>query len=115
MSVVGGRGEGIVVAIGAGTQVGRIASGLTTVERRRSPLQHELDRLVRLLLVVAVGLIVVTVGLGFARGNSARPTTSWLGSRRRSPPSRRSRPSCSRSSSAWAPTGCSAGRCSFGG
>ncbi len=69
MSVVGGRGEGIVVATGAGTQVGRIASGLTTDERRRSPLQHELDRLVRLMLFVAVGLIVITVGLGFARGN----------------------------------------------
>ena len=69
MSVVGGRGEGIVVATGAGTQIGRIASGLTTEERRRSPLQQELDRLVRLMLGVAVGLIVITVGLGFARGN----------------------------------------------
>jgi len=69
MSVVGGRGEGIVVATGAATEVGRIASGLTTEERRRSPLQEELDRLVRLMLVVAVGLIIVTVGLGFARGN----------------------------------------------
>jgi Ca2+-transporting ATPase len=69
MSVVGGRGEGIVVATGAGTEVGRIAGGLTSEERRRSPLQVELDRLVRLMLVVAVGLIVVTVGLGFARGN----------------------------------------------
>jgi P-type Ca2+ transporter type 2C len=69
MSVVGGRGEGIVVATGVGTQVGRIASGLTTEERRRSPLQQELDRLVRLMLGVAVGLIVITVGLGFGRGN----------------------------------------------
>ena len=69
MSVVGGRGEGIVVATGAGTEVGRIARGLTTEERRRSPLQEELDRLVRLMLGVAVGLVIVTVGLGFARGN----------------------------------------------
>jgi Ca2+-transporting ATPase len=69
MSVVGGRGEGIVVATGAATEVGRIAGGLTTEERRRSPLQEELDRLVRLMLVVAAGLVVVTVGLGFTRGN----------------------------------------------
>lgn len=68
-SVVGGRGEGIVVAIGDTTEVGKIATGLTTDERRRSPLQYELARLVRLMLVVAIGLIIVTVGLGFVRGN----------------------------------------------
>jgi Ca2+-transporting ATPase len=70
MSVVGGRGEGIVVATGAATEVGRIATGLTSTERRRSPLQDELDRLVRLMLGVAIGLIVITVGLGFLRGNT---------------------------------------------
>ena len=70
MSVVGGRGEGIVVATGSATEVGRIAGSLTTAERRRSPLQGELDRLVRLLLGVAVVLVFVTVGLGFARGNT---------------------------------------------
>jgi P-type Ca2+ transporter type 2C len=69
MSVVGGRGEGIVVAIGASTEMGRIAGGLATKERRRSPLQRELDRLVRILLVVAVALIAITTGLGFLRGN----------------------------------------------
>jgi Ca2+-transporting ATPase len=68
-SVVAGHGEGIVVATGPRTEVGRIAVGLTTRERRRSPLQRELDRLVRILLVVAVGLIAITSGLGFIRGN----------------------------------------------
>jgi Ca2+-transporting ATPase len=68
-SVVAGRGEGIVVAIGAGTEVGRIAGGLTSRQRRRSPLQRELDRLVRILLVVAIGLIGITSGLGFLRGS----------------------------------------------
>ena len=70
-SIVGGRGEGVVVAIGTGTEFGRIAHSLSSRERRRSPLQAELDRLVRILLWVAIGLIVVTVGLGFARGNPA--------------------------------------------
>ena len=70
-SVVGGRGEGIVTAIGADTEIGRIAGGLTGKERRRSPLQRELDRLVRILLVVAIGLIAITTGLGFLRGNPA--------------------------------------------
>ncbi|HEY6058154.1 MAG TPA: HAD-IC family P-type ATPase, partial [Candidatus Limnocylindrales bacterium] len=68
-SVVGGRGEGIVVAIGAATEFGRIASQLATRERRRSPLQRELDRLVRILLVVAIALIAITSGSGFLRGH----------------------------------------------
>ena len=68
-SAVGGRGEGIVVATGGSTEVGRIAGGLATNERHRSPLQRELDRLVRILLVVAIGLIAITTGLGFIRGN----------------------------------------------
>jgi Ca2+-transporting ATPase len=69
--VVGGRAEGVVVAIGADTEVGRIAGGLAETERRRSPLQAELDRLVRILLVVAIGLIVIVTGLGFLRGQPA--------------------------------------------
>jgi Ca2+-transporting ATPase len=70
-SVLAGRGEGITVAIGSSTEVGRIAGALASRQRRRSPLQFELDRLVRILLVVAIGLIATTVGLGFARGNPA--------------------------------------------
>ena len=67
-SLVGGRGEGIVVAIGQSTEVGRIAGGLSDRRRRRSPLQAELDRLVRILLAVAIGLIVIVTSLGFVRG-----------------------------------------------
>ena len=70
-AVVGGHGEAIVVATGSATELGRIARGLAATERRRSPLQRELDRLVRILLVVAIGLIAITVGFGFARGNPA--------------------------------------------
>ena len=70
-SVVGGRGEGVVVAIGVASEVGNIASGLGHRGRRRSPLQTELDRLVRILLVVAIGLIAITTGLGFVRGQPA--------------------------------------------
>ncbi|MEO5885853.1 MAG: HAD-IC family P-type ATPase, partial [Candidatus Limnocylindrales bacterium] len=70
--VVGGRGEGIVTATGAATEVGRIAAGLRAGgKRHRSPLQVELDRLVRILLVVAIGLIAIVTGLGFVRGQDA--------------------------------------------
>src|SRR3990170_1467012 len=70
-SVVGGRGLGLVVTTGQTTEIGRIAGGLAVVGRRRSPLQRELDRLVRILLVAAVALITITVGLGFLRGQPA--------------------------------------------
>lgn len=69
-SVVGGRGEGIVVAIGRDAETGRIAGSLTGRERRRSPLQRELDRLVRILLVVAIGLILIVSLSGFIRGRT---------------------------------------------
>ncbi len=69
-SVVGGRGEGIVVAIGRAAEVGRIAGGLAERERRRSPLQRELDRLVRILLAVAIGLIAIVSLTGFIRGRT---------------------------------------------
>jgi Ca2+-transporting ATPase len=69
-AVIAGRGEGIVVAVGGGTEVGRIAAGIGRRQRRRSPVQLELDRLVRILLAVAIGLIVVVTGLGFLRGQS---------------------------------------------
>ncbi len=70
-SVVGGRGLGVVVASGQATEFGKIAGSLAVLERRRSPLQRELDRLVRILLVAALALIAITVGLGFARGHPA--------------------------------------------
>jgi Ca2+-transporting ATPase len=68
-NVVRGAGEGVVVATGPKTETGKIAATLGGEERRRSPLQRELDRLVRILLVVAIGLIAITVGSGFLRGN----------------------------------------------
>ncbi len=70
-SVVAGRGEGIVISTGLRTEIGRISSTLAGQDRRRSPLQRELDRLVRILLAVAVGLIAITTGLGFLRGHPA--------------------------------------------
>ena len=70
-SVVGGRGVGVVIACGQATEFGKIAGSLAASERRRSPLQRELDRLVRILLVAALALIAITAGLGFLRGQPA--------------------------------------------
>ncbi len=70
-AVVGGRGEGVVITTGLRTEFGRISQALAGRERRRSPLQREMDRLVRILLFVAIGLIATVVTLGFLRGNEA--------------------------------------------
>src|SRR5664279_1918974 len=70
-AVVGGRGEGVVIATGLRTEFGRISQALAGRERRRSPLQREMDRLVRILLVVAIGLIAIVVTAGFLRGHEA--------------------------------------------
>ncbi|HET7701893.1 MAG TPA: HAD-IC family P-type ATPase [Candidatus Limnocylindrales bacterium] len=70
-SVVRGSGEGITIATGPRTALGRIAGGMAGSESRRSPLQRELDRLVRILLVVALGLIAITIGAGVVRGQPA--------------------------------------------
>lgn len=69
-SIVGGRAEGIVVAIGRATELGRIAESVAERRRHRSPVQFELDRLVRILLVVAIALIGIVTTLGFLRGRS---------------------------------------------
>jgi Ca2+-transporting ATPase len=67
-SIVHGRGRALVVATGIRTELAAIATTLGADRRRRSPLQRELDRLVRILLVAASALVVVTVGLGVLRG-----------------------------------------------
>lgn len=69
-SAVGGRGEGLVTHIGSSTEFGAIAVSLTTRGARRSPLQRELDRLVRIMLFVAVALITTIVAAGIIRGSS---------------------------------------------
>jgi Ca2+-transporting ATPase len=70
-AVVGGRGEGVVIATGLRTEFGRISQALAGRERRRSPLQREMDRLVRILLIIAIGLIATVVTAGFLRGHEA--------------------------------------------
>jgi Ca2+-transporting ATPase len=70
-SIVGGSAEAVVVATGPNTEVGHISAALVPEKRRRSPVQAELDRLVRIMLAVAVSLVAITVGLGFLRGNPA--------------------------------------------
>jgi len=68
--VVKGHGMALVAATGAGTELGRIGTALRSIEVERTPLQREIDRLVR--VVGGAGLVavlLVVVVFGATRGN----------------------------------------------
>jgi Ca2+-transporting ATPase len=63
-----GRGRGIVVATGMGTEFGKIAQMLQTVGTRKTPLQENLDKVGRTLARAAFLVVGVIVALGLFRG-----------------------------------------------
>ncbi|MGD9700946.1 MAG: cation-translocating P-type ATPase [Acidimicrobiia bacterium] len=67
--VVKGRGVALVAATGAGTELGRIGTALRTIEPERTPLQREIDRLVRVVAVIGLSAAaIVVVVYGAVRG-----------------------------------------------
>ena len=67
-SVTRGTASIIVTATGMSTEMGQIASMLTSVKRTRSPLQRELDALTRVLGIIAWTAVAFIVITGLARG-----------------------------------------------
>ena len=67
-SVTRGTGTMVVTATGMNTQMGQIASMLSSVTRTRSPLQQELDTLTKVIGVVAWTAVAVIVVVGLIRG-----------------------------------------------
>jgi P-type Ca2+ transporter type 2C len=68
--ITSGQGVVSVVATGARTEMGRIGTALGTVGVQRTALQHETDRVVRVLASIALALcLVVIVGYALARGS----------------------------------------------
>jgi len=64
--VVSGQGIAEVAAIGSATELGRIGAALQSVETERTPLQREVDRLVRRLAALGIALaagVIVIYGL----------------------------------------------------
>lgn len=61
--VTGGRGEGIVIATGMDTEIGKIASIIKAVPKEFTPLQKKLAELGKLLSIVSVLLCVVLFGI----------------------------------------------------
>ncbi len=78
--VVKGHGIGVVRATGTGTELGRIGSALRTIEPERTRLQREIDRLVMVLAVVAVGAaVLVVVVYGVTRGHWLKGVQAAIG------------------------------------
>jgi P-type Ca2+ transporter type 2C len=67
-AVTRGSGSMVVTATGAQTEMGRIATMLTSVKRTRSPLQKELDGLTKVLGTIAWGAVAFIVVVGAFRG-----------------------------------------------
>ena len=67
-SVTRGTGTIVVTDTGMRTQMGRIATMLSSVQRTRSPLQRELDSLTKTLGIIAWLAVLVIVVIGLARG-----------------------------------------------
>ena len=70
-SVTRGTGAIVVTATGMDTQMGQIATMLTSVTRTRSPLQRELDSLTKVLGTIAWTAVAIIVVVGLLRGLSA--------------------------------------------
>jgi P-type Ca2+ transporter type 2C len=66
-SVTRGTGTMVVAATGMQTQMGQIATMLTSVKRTRSPLQKELDSLTRVLGIIAWTAVAFIVVVGLFR------------------------------------------------
>ncbi len=72
-TVVHGRGEGLVVATGMRTELGRIASLLAQEPGVRTPLQVRLARLGQRLAAAALAICALVLGLGLLRGEAPLP------------------------------------------
>jgi len=68
--VVKGHAMALAKETGAGTELGKIGAALRTIEPDRTPLQREIDRLVKALAVLgAATAVAVVVVYGLTRGN----------------------------------------------
>ena len=70
--LTGGEAAGLVTATAAGTRLAGIAELTSEVRRPKSPLARELERVVRMVALVAVGVGVGFFGLSLVIGTSTR-------------------------------------------
>lgn len=66
--VTRGRGQGIVVATGKATEIGKIATEVSRPDLMKPPLMIRLERFSRLIALMVAAAIATLAGVGFARG-----------------------------------------------
>jgi P-type Ca2+ transporter type 2C len=66
-----GRGQGVVVATGMATELGKVARLMNTEEDRSTPLQQRLAAFGKRLALVVLGICAVVFAVGVLRGESA--------------------------------------------
>ena len=71
-AVVAGAGEGVVVALGDETEIGRLGRLVAEAKEPPTPLQRSMAELARAALIVAVAACVLVPLLGVLRGRSPR-------------------------------------------
>src|SRR3954451_14285757 len=71
-AVVAGAGEGVVTAVGAETEIGRLGRLVAEAREPPTPLQRAMAELARAALIVAVTACVVVPLIGVLRGQPAR-------------------------------------------
>ena len=69
-SVTRGRAEGVVVATGMATELGRISDLVQKAEAKVAPLERRLDRLGHRLIWLTLALALITVLAGLLRGHA---------------------------------------------
>ena len=67
-AVVKGRAKGVVVATGAATELGRIATSLASMEEEKTPLQKKMAQFSAKLSLITIGIVIVVFILGVYRG-----------------------------------------------
>ena len=69
-ALASGRAQGVVVATGERTELGRIAEQVRETEGMRSPLQERMDRFAHIIGAVIAVAVALTVALGLALGET---------------------------------------------
>lgn len=74
-ALAGGKGQAVVTAIGADTELGRITTLTASLGRERTPLEEQLAIFARQILLVILTVVTVVFAWGVAEGN---PLTDML-------------------------------------
>jgi len=76
-AVVYGRGAGVVTGTGMNTEFGQIAAMLQEVEEEKTPLQVNLDRMGRWIIIAALALTFILGAVGVFRGHEILEMLVW--------------------------------------